>query len=271
MQLLHAEDPKVALVTGAATGIGFAVARALVQQGTAVAMCDRDGARLDSAVAQLRAEGFARAHGFVLDVGSRDAVKRVVDEAEQALGPIDALASVAGILRLGTAVSLEGVGVQGHVLDASDWSESFQTNTTGLFHLSQTLVPRMVTRGRGALVAVASNAARTPRTHMAAYAASKAATVMYTKCLGLEVAKYGVRCNVVSPGSTDTDMQRMVWTDDTGPRRVIDGDLASYRTGIPLGRIAAASDIAEVVVFLLSARAKHITLQDVCVDGGATL
>lgn len=264
------EQTQVAMVTGAATGIGFAVASALLQQGKRVALCDRDGARLEAALKKLGV-GPDRARAFQLDVSVREQVNRVVAEVEAQLGAVDALASVAGILRLGHAVSLAPAGDDSNVLASEDWADSFATNTSGLFHLSQAVVPGMVARRRGALVAVASNAARTPRTGMAAYAASKAATIMFTKCLGLEVAKYGVRCNTVSPGSTDTDMQRMVWTCDRGPRRVLEGDLASYRNGIPLGRIAAPGDIADVIVFLLSEQAKHITLQDLCVDGGATL
>ena len=99
---------------------------------------------------------------------------------------------------------------------------------------------------------------------------------MFMKCLGLEVAARGVRCNTVAPGSTLTDMQRDMWTaagatPDTGARRVIDGDLATYRTGIPLGRIADPDDVADAVVFLASDRARHITMHDLYVDGGATL
>src|SRR5690606_32681922 len=120
-------------------------------------------------------------------------------------------------------------------------------------------------------VVVASNAARTPRLDMAAYAASKAAAVMFTKCLGLEVAQHGIRCNVVSPGSTDTPMQRALWSDQRGPEQVVAGDLARYRLGIPLGRIATPHDIASAVVFLLSSEARQITMQELCVDGGATL
>ncbi|MFD5456818.1 SDR family oxidoreductase, partial [Streptomyces olivaceus] len=130
--------------------------------------------------------------------------------------------------------------------------------------------------GRGAVVTVASNAAGVPRAGMAAYAASKAASVMFTKCLGLEVAPLGVRCNTVSPGSTLTEMQRAMWEHapggaEAGRRGVIEGDLAAYRTGIPLGRIAEPADVADAVVFLASDRARHITMHDLYVDGGATL
>jgi len=85
------------------------------------------------------------------------------------------------------------------------------------------------------------------------------------------LARSGVRCNIVSPGSTDTAMQRQLWADEDAPRRVIDGDPDTYRVGIPLGRIAAPADVAEAVAFLVSDRARHITLHDLYVDGGATL
>ncbi|MGH3239893.1 MAG: SDR family oxidoreductase, partial [Spirillospora sp.] len=105
-----------------------------------------------------------------------------------------------------------------------------------------------------------------PRGGMAAYAASKAAAAHLTRCLGLEMAPHGVRCNIVSPGSTDTPMLRALGAGD-----VIAGDAAAFRTGIPLGRIAAPADIAEAVLFLLSERARHITMHELYVDGGAAL
>ncbi|MDF2662679.1 MAG: 2,3-dihydro-2,3-dihydroxybenzoate dehydrogenase, partial [Paenibacillus sp.] len=129
----------------------------------------------------------------------------------------------------------------------------------------------MMPRMKGSIVTVGSNAAGVPRMQMSAYAASKAAVTMFTKCMGLELARYRIRCNIVSPGSTDTEMQRSLWTDEHGAEAVIAGALDSYRLGIPLGKLAAASDIAEAVIFLASDLANHITMHDLCVDGGATL
>ncbi|CAM5269450.1 2,3-dihydro-2,3-dihydroxybenzoate dehydrogenase OS=Streptomyces microflavus OX=1919 GN=dhbA_1 PE=3 SV=1 [Streptomyces microflavus] len=144
-------------------------------------------------------------------------------------------------------------------------------NTTGVFHVSQSVAPLMVTRKSGCIVTVGSNAAGIPRTGMAAYAASKAAAAMFTRCLGLELPRSGVRCDIVAPGSTDTAMQRALWTDPGAEARVIDGNPSTSRTGIPLGRIAEPADIADAVAFLASDRARHITLQELYVDGGATL
>jgi len=273
--------PRVVLVTGAASGIGFAVSRALSCGGTQVAMCDRDAAALDAALARVRKVGAAPVQGFVVDVRERAAVATAVEQAEERLGPIEGVASVAGVLHLGAAVpSLGSAGggrggadaAHGDALSDSAWADSLAVNAGGLFHLAQTAVARMVARGRGALVTVASNAASTPRLGMGAYAASKAAAVMFTKCLGLEVARHGVRCNVVSPGSTDTPMQQAFWTGGAGgAAQVIAGNAEQYRLGIPLGRIADPDDVADAVLYLLSDRARHITMQQLCVDGGATL
>lgn len=106
---------------------------------------------------------------------------------------------------------------------------------------------------------------------MAAYAASKAASTMFTKCLGLELAQYNIRCNIVSPGSTDTEMQWSLWSDENGAQAAIAGSPEAFKVGIPLKKIATPSNISDAVLFLVTDRANHITMNDICVDGGATL
>ncbi|RKT55499.1 2,3-dihydro-2,3-dihydroxybenzoate dehydrogenase [Saccharothrix australiensis] len=246
-------EGKVALVTGAARGIGAAVVDELVRAGATVAALDVDAEGLSGL------EGKVVPH--VVDVADPAAVARVVAEVERDLGPIGIGVSVAGVLRPGSVCDTTD----------EDWAATFAVNTNGVFHVLREVARRMVPRGSGALVTVGSNAAGVPRTGMAAYAASKAAATMLTRCLGLELAGSGIRCNVVSPGSTDTSMQRLLWTDDRGAARVIEGDPDQFRVGIPLGRIADPVDIAEAVLFLVSDRARHITMQNLFVDGGATL
>ena len=176
-------------------------------------------------------------------------------------GPIDLGANVAGTLAVEP------------VADTSDesWRRVFAVNCDGVFHVSRALARRMGPRRRGAIVTVSSNAAGIPRQEMAAYAASKAAASMFTRVLGLELAPLGIRCNIVAPGSTLTPMQTGMWADEDGGRKVIAGLPESFKTGIPLGKMATPDDVADAVVFLLSDRAAHITMADLYVDGGATL
>ncbi|GAA1187006.1 2,3-dihydro-2,3-dihydroxybenzoate dehydrogenase [Kitasatospora gansuensis] len=254
-------ENRVALVTGAAGGIGGAVVRALSERGVTVALVDRDGDRLTELAKELRNAG-GRAEAFPADVTDSAEVEAVVEAVEQQLGGIDYLVNGAGVLRLGAAKDLTD----------QDWSATFAVNTTGVFFISRAVVNRMVAAGRrGAIVTVASNAAGTARVDMSAYAASKAAATMFTKCLGLEVSKFGIRCNVVAPGSTDTPMLSALWEDDSAAQASIDGVASAYRVGIPLGRIAQPSHIADAVLFLLSDQAAHITMHDLTVDGGAAL
>lgn len=255
-------DGRLALVTGAGRGIGAAVVAALVAQGARVLATDLDPGGIEELAAAHPQQVTAR----TLDVTDAAAVETLLSESDRLLGPLEIAVNVAGILRSAEVAELSD----------ADWAATFAVNTDGVFHVSRAAARRMTERGSGSIVTVASNAAGVPRTGMAAYAASKAASVMFTKCLGLEVAGRGVRCNTVSPGSTLTAMQRACWGPDAADeeaavRRVVEGDLATYRTGVPLGRIADPADIAEAVVFLASDRARHITLHDLYVDGGATL
>ncbi|WP_171168485.1 2,3-dihydro-2,3-dihydroxybenzoate dehydrogenase [Streptomyces sp. I05A-00742] len=250
-----------ALVTGAAGGIGEAVVRALAAEGVAVALVDREKDVLGALAAELTAAGH-RVLALPADVTSGSEVEAAVDTAERELGPIDHLVNGAGILRSGSVRDLT----------EDDWNAVLGVNATGVFHVSRAVADRMAPRRSGAIVTVASNAGRTPRMNLAAYAASKAAASMFTACLGLELAEYGIRCNVVGPGSTDTAMLTALWDDaDAARAHSVDGVAEEYRLGIPLRKVARPEDIADSVLFLLSDRAAHITLHHLTVDGGATL
>lgn len=251
---------RLAVVTGAARGIGAAVARELAESGATVVLVDRNGSELDLMVKQLTREGhtvFAEA----ADVADSDAVDGFVQRVESAIAAVDILVNVAGVLRTGPAVEMSD----------SDWDAMFGVNTAGVFHCSRAVGRRMAARGSGSIVTVTSNAANVARMGMAGYGASKAASASFTKAFGLELARYGVRCNVVAPGSTDTGMLRSMWDDDNDRRDTLDGSPEKYRVGIPLRKLGEGTDVARAVAFLASSAASHITMQEICVDGGAAL
>lgn len=253
-------ESTVALVTGAAQGIGAAVAGTLAAAGAHVAAVDRNAEGLATVVAKLEAEGES-VRGYPVDVCDSEAVDALVRRVEDEQGPIGILVNAAGVLHTGRVVELPD----------GQWNETFSVNAGGVFNVSRAVARRMIHRSRGAIVTVASNAAGVPRMDMAAYAASKAASAQFTRCLGLELSEYGIRCNVVSPGSTDTPMLRSMLGEGADPRQAIEGSPAAYRVGIPLRKLARPRDVAEAVAYLVSDQAGHITMHDLYVDGGAAL
>lgn len=228
------------LVTGSAGGIGSATMKELATAGHTV-------------------------HGWdlpELDVTDHTAVTAALTLLEERHGPLDALIHTAGTLLADSALEPH----------PGTLDRSFDINLRGTVNACSAVARRMVTRRRGAIVVVSSNAASTPRAGMAAYGASKAAATAWTRTLALECAPHDVRCNIVSPGSTDTSMLRGMWPagrDET--ESVINGNAGQFRLGIPLGRVADPADIARACSFLISPAAKHITMHDLRIDGGATL
>ncbi|UXI03299.1 2,3-dihydro-2,3-dihydroxybenzoate dehydrogenase [Photobacterium sp. TY1-4] len=249
------------LVTGAARGIGLSVVQTLLGAGARVIATDVDLDLLLANTETLRAQHSTQLHCDRLDLKAPDAVPVVIAALQDKYGPITDLASCAGILHLGSLSDMNIAAVQ----------ETFMINAFGALAVMQALSGPMKQAGRGAMVVVGSNAANTPRPNMGAYPASKAALHMLVKSMGIELAPHGIRCNLVSPGSTRTEMQQQLWTDTYGEPQVIAGDAAQYRLGIPLQKIAEPEDIANTVLFLLSEAANHITMHDLRVDGGATL
>ncbi|ECS6016089.1 2,3-dihydro-2,3-dihydroxybenzoate dehydrogenase EntA [Salmonella enterica] len=241
---------KTIWVTGAGKGIGYATALAFVDAGARVIGFDRE----------FTQENYPFATE-VMDVADAVQVAQVCQRVLQKTPRLDVLVNAAGILRMGAT----------DALSVDDWQQTFAVNVGGAFNLfSQTMTQFRRQQG-GAIVTVASDAAHTPRIGMSAYGASKAALKSLALTVGLELAGCGVRCNVVSPGSTDTDMQRTLWVSEDAEQQRIRGFGEQFKLGIPLGKIARPQEIANTILFLASDLASHITLQDIVVDGGSTL
>ncbi|AUH64624.1 SDR family oxidoreductase [Paracoccus zhejiangensis] len=255
MRLTGFED-RAAFVTGAAGGIGVALVRLLRASGAKVFATDRADAL---AVQSLPTDCGIMWHP--LDVRDGAAVDAALAAAVRVFGPVTHGVHAAGVLSTQPLLASTD----------EDWQRVIDINAGGTFRVTRALGRHMAAEGKGAIVVIGSNAGGVPRQNMGSYAASKAAAAMLVRCLGLELAPLGVRCNIVAPGSTLTPMQTGMWADDQGAARVIAGDLASFKTGIPLGKIATPEDIAQAALFLLSDQAGHVTMADLYVDGGATL
>jgi 2,3-dihydro-2,3-dihydroxybenzoate dehydrogenase len=254
-------DGTVALVTGAGGGIGEAVAMELAAGGASVAVTDAAEALAMKVAQNIRDVG-GSAVGWALDVTSSSEVHRVADAVEAELGPIDLLINVAGVF---TSAPL---------LDLTDeqWEKMFAVNARGVFFCIRDVGRRMSGRGRGTVVTVVSQSSKVVRLGQSAYGASKAAATYVAKCFGLELARSGIRSNVVHPGVTDTPLARGLWNVGTGSAQGhVDGSLERYRIGVPLGKVGTPEEVAAAVVFLASPRASHITMSEIVVDGGATL
>jgi NAD(P)-dependent dehydrogenase (short-subunit alcohol dehydrogenase family) len=243
-------DNKVAVVTGAATGIGAATARKFVELGAGVALLDCNA----SQVAKTAAEVGQAARGYVCDVRKSDDVERAVASAAHDFGGIDVLVSNAGIQRYGT------------VEDTSEptWDEVLDTNLKGFFLAAKFATPHIIARGGGAIVAVGSVQSVAALGNAAAYVTSKHGVLGLTRSLALDYAPQNVRANCVLPASIDTPMLRWAASLDPDPQRV----LATCERMHALGRIGRPEEVANAIAFLASDWASFITGAALLVDGG---
>ncbi|MEF1167377.1 2,3-dihydro-2,3-dihydroxybenzoate dehydrogenase [Vibrio campbellii] len=252
---------KLCLVTGAGQGIGLACAKSLLAQGARVIACDVTQLALDAFQQSLPECQQSNTLLVPFDLADANAIQTACHNLEQDQLIPDYIVTCAGTLHLESVLDLP--------LEALN--KTLDVNLKGAMLLTQQLAKILVKHSKqGAIVAVGSNAADTPRVKMSAYCTSKAGLHMWMQCLGLELAEHGIRCNIVSPGSTRTPMQEQMWNEAYGERETIQGNLASHRMGIPLNKIAETKDITNAIEFLLSDKSGHITMHDLRVDGGAT-
>lgn len=248
-------DGKVALITGAGSGMGRATARLFATEGARVMVADIDGANAEETVRRIaQASGAERAAAVVGDVSQRADAKRYVDETVERFGRLDVLVNCAG---------LEGFNTWLNTSDG-DWERMFAVNARGPYLLVQAAVPRVAEAGGGAIVNIASAAALRGNVGLAAYSAAKAALISLTRNLAIEVAPLGIRVNAIAPGLIDTRMAR-VWIDRIGG---MDAVMERIGHNMPIHRAGRPEEIASAVAFLASSASSYITGVVLPVDGG---
>lgn len=238
------------IVTGAASGLGAAVARHVASAGT-VALVDRD---FEGALAQAEAlrEAGGDAHAYHCDVADWGSVGQAVEAIVAAHGAPAGLVNAAAVQRFAHT----------HELDPAEWQLILSINLTGTFHMCRAVLPHFIAQESGVIVNIASTAGLAGLPYDAAYCAAKGGVIQLTKSLAVEYSQRGVRVNAVAPGGMDTPMVKVPFPDDSS------ADLRS-RVRRSLIGVADPADVANVVCFLLSAESRYMTGAVVVADGGA--
>lgn len=243
---------QVALVTGASRGIGAGVALDLARAGADIAITARQRERLDDVASAIRDAG-RQCLPLALDVTSVASIEATVGNVASRLGRIDILINNAGVNIPRPAVEVT----------EEQWDAILDTNLKGAFFTAQAVAKRMIPRGSGVIVNIASAAGLIAVEDRAAYCSSKAALVMLTKQLALEWARHGIRVTAIAPTFVETELAAQT-LDRPGVR-------AYWNERIPLGRIATVSDVASAIRYLVSPSASFITGATLPVDGGLTM
>ncbi|MCD0496014.1 SDR family oxidoreductase [Achromobacter sp. MY14] len=240
---------RVALVTGAARGLGYAIAEALGRAGARVVVNDLSQAACDTAVASLAAQGIA-AHGVPFDVADAGAVADAVAQLENAGLAIDVLVSNAGNQNRKPVVEMT----------PAEWQALQNVHVNGAFHCARAVLPGMGKRGFGRIVLMSSVAGQATMPNIAAYATAKGAIAAFTRALAVECGASGVTCNALAPGFVRTDFTQGL---QDNPQ------FQSFlSTSVPVGRWATPEDVAPAVVYLASKAASFVNGHVLAIDGG---
>lgn len=238
---------QVALVTGASRGIGLAIARRFCQAGASVVVCGRSEDTIQAVARELTAEGF-QVKAVVADISNRDEVDGLVAFTLDQFSKIDILVNNAGVTQDTLLMRMKD----------DDWNRVIQTNLTGTFYCTRSVIRPMIRQKSGRIINISSIVGTIGNAGQANYAASKAGIIGFTKSVAKEVANRGVTANVIAPGFITTDMTA----------QLSEADRERMLELIPLSRLGIPEDIAEATFFLGSSGAGYITGQVIHVNGG---
>jgi 3-oxoacyl-[acyl-carrier protein] reductase len=238
---------RVAIVTGGSRGIGLAIARLLAEDGASVVVSGRDAARLDAAVREIEV-GSGGVLAVSADAGSREDTDRLVDATKERFGRVDVLVNNAGMTRDQLLVRMKD----------DDWDQVMDTNLRGVFLMTRAVAKVMMRQRSGRIINISSTAGAMGNAGQVNYSAAKAGVIGLTKAAARELAHWNILVNVVAPGLIETDMTATV------PAEAKDALLSQ----VPLKRIGAAREVAEVVRFLAGDGASYVTGQIIHVNGG---
>jgi 2-hydroxycyclohexanecarboxyl-CoA dehydrogenase len=242
---------RVAVVTGAASGIGLGIAQRLAAAGHAVALLDTDSAGVEKGAAELTAQGH-KAVGHQADVSDRQRLEAVYASVRDELGPVTIVATSAGIESFDALADIT----------PEKWERIINVNLTGTFTSVQLAVPDMIAAGWGRIVTISSSSAQSGAPNMAHYAASKGGVIGMTKAFARELAPHGITANTIPPTIVDTPMAKHAEARGDVPSIDLLGSM------VPLGRAGTPDDIAAACAFLCSEDASYITGQLIGVNGG---